>query len=189
MQYPNDKDLFIYVCAVVGRAMGSGKFEIADIEPLTGRAVTTYMTHLAEYAQKSSPAPSQSVQRPPGAPPTYAPPAPDPFRGQGGVVSGEAGGKPFAVWKDDRIGLGKKESPVNGKTWGEVTWAEAYRLCAAGNAQASKYLSWISETYDPGTDPKWAAKNNAMKLRAACVLQMAKKGQVPAEPEYDPFPS
>lgn len=179
----------MFVTGVVGRAMGSGQFKAADIEGLTSSALQAFEMHLWPALEKSSPAPAQSVQRPAGSPAPYAPPAPDPFRGQGGVVSGEAGGKPFAVWKDDRIGLGKKESPVNGKTWGEVTWAEAYRLCAAGNAQASKYLSWISETYDPGTDPKWAAKNNAMKLRAACVLQMAKKGQVPAEPEYDPFPS
>lgn len=187
----NGESLNIFVTRIVGRAMGSGKFDVADIEPLTQAALLAYNTHLAPLEGRPAPGASQSAPRPP-APPGFQFVRPvatealaeEPFRAP---ASGQADGKPYALWQHDKIGIGKKPSPINGKTWNEVTWAEAHRLAAAGNAQTTSYLSWIAEKLEvePG---KWEKLGNARKARAACVLAMAKAGQAaPQEAEETPF--
>lgn len=47
MSNDDPKDIFIFVTGVVGRAMGSGKYDVTDIDLLTKAALEAYRNNLA----------------------------------------------------------------------------------------------------------------------------------------------
>jgi len=47
MSNVDPKDVFIFVTGVVGRAMGSGKYDVSDIDLLTKAAIEAYRNNLA----------------------------------------------------------------------------------------------------------------------------------------------
>lgn len=177
--------LGIYVTGVVGRAMGSGAFKVEEIESLTSKAIEVYLKLLEPLRapRPTSPAPPAPSRHLPATSPPHPAYGQNPPRPQ--EVSLETS---FPTWEHERIGLGKKPSPL-GKPWGEVTWSEAHSLAASGNADTSRYLSWIAEKYEVKPD-RWAEANRKMKRRATSVLAMARNGSrpAPAEPmEETPF--
>ena len=170
------KDQFIFVCAVVGRAMGNpandksiealteeavrvfektwGKPEAKPIQPYSADSGWPSMANATPPPQTTKSSPSSSV--PPSQPPAA------------GKEPGPAEGKPFQLWGNDKLKLGKStESPL-GKPWSEVTWAEAHQLCTGGSAKAAGYLAFLRDLALKGD--KWDASNATIKARAAAVL-------------------
>ena len=149
------KDKTIFVTGVVGRAMGSGKFTGADIQALTDMAAQAFEN---TFGPVSAPEPQHQSAQPVQAQPQAA----------AGKEPGPAEGKPFQLWGNDKLKLGKStESPL-GKPWSEVTWAEAHQLCTGGSAKAAGYLAFLRDLALKGD--KWDASNATIKARAAAVL-------------------
>jgi len=159
----DEKDRLIFITGIVGRAMGSGKFGPDDIKDLAVAASTAFFETFGDTVVV--PILTKAYDGPPVK--TYAP------ENMGGDDEpAEVDGKPFRMWGGDKIRLGKKDSPIRGKAWGEITWGEAHQLLVRGTAgESSKtkgYLKFLSELETK--DQKYAKSDETMRQRARSVL-------------------
>jgi hypothetical protein len=160
---PTPQDMHIWMTGVVGRSMGSGQFKAEDIRALTLEAHQVFLEvfgdpFAADLAAKHAELSARAKEAPAPAAPNGAPTP---------IMPGEVDGKPFQLWRNDKIRLGKKIGP-GGKPWGEVTWAEAHRAVGGGSAQARGYLSFLANLEDK--DPQYARSNAIMRGRAQSIL-------------------
>lgn len=182
---PTWQDARIFVCAVTQYSMSSGKFEAQHIEELAQQSFQTFVnlfgmpndgTALADLSAAPAAKPGFQYVKPLAAAPT-APP-------QGGEP-GDAEGKPFRFWATDKIRLGKKASPIGGKAWGEVTWAEAHRSAAGGNKATLGYLDFLCGLEDK--DPQYAKGNATIRARAAAILAASASSAPIPDADQVPF--
>lgn len=151
----DQKDQFIFVTGIVGRAMGSGKFEADDILTLTERAHDAFVAVFGKT--EAAPVPAQPQQKAAFVPPQLP-----------SVVLPE--GKDFGIWKDDKAFYGKKEWDAWGKPWPDVTWAELLQHAKSGDEKAVKAIKHMAAS-DPGdSNGKWFESNCRKIGRAKAVL-------------------
>jgi len=177
---PTWTDLRIFVSGVTQYAMSSGKFEAQDINAIANEA---YQTFVGLFGQPDPEAP-QKAPPPVGKyiEPKYSAPA------SGVAAGGEPGpaeGKPFHLWANDKIRLGKDRQGPGGKTWGETTWAEAHQHALRGGKATLAYLGFLAGIKD--NDPKFAASNAAIRARAASVIAAAAAAQPSPAADDQPF--
>lgn len=189
MQY-DPKDLQIFVTGVVGRAMGSGKFDAAAIGTLTQAAVETFLSDIApKLAQAPRPAPSASQGPPRASQPPAAPQRP-PMTPQAAAGAVPPATEPFALWSHEAARFGRKDASWNGKPSRDVTWYEWYSGMVDGDEQAKRALDIMANSDPFKGDPKYVAGNVKQKSRAlavkALVAQAPPPPTVKAEAEWEP---
>lgn len=158
---PTLHDALIFCTGATGRALGSGKFAISDIQDLTAAAFAAFTTVFGEI--QTEPAPSAP------SPFTASEVAAVPFAANSTATSvGEADGKPYHVWMGDKIGFGKKTTKL-GKTQAELSWSEARTLALEGDKETKGFVEWIAtKTNDPQS--QYAKKNAVQQARARAIL-------------------
>ena len=191
----SSQDLHIYVTGVVGRAMGSGKFEATAILALTQEAHAAF---LAVFGEPEAPRAYQ-----PPASPTAQARGPQPIAGdfqaaaraaaQSGTLTPSADPATFNQWADKPCYIGGKDatkwSAPSGKLWRDVTWRELLDDAIGSSEKAIKLLKWAAGQ-SPGVDPKWR-QNDIQKIgNAKAVLTMAdqmRKASGGTPPDAMPF--
>jgi hypothetical protein len=190
---PTFQDLHIYVTGVVGRAMGSGKFEATSILSLSQEARAAFV---AVFGEPEAP----RAYQPPAAPTAQAR-GPQPIAGdfqaaaraaaQSGTLTPAADPSTFNQWADKPSYIGGKDgtkwSAPSGKLWRDTTWRELLDLAIGGDGKATKLLSWAS-SQAPGVDPKWR-QNDIQKIgNAKAVLLMAQQMRQASMPPSEETP-
>jgi hypothetical protein len=169
-------DMMIFVTGVVGRSMGSGKFEGDDIDMLTQRALDAFQTHLAPRLAQSPPLPRPS----PGA--SQGPQRASWKAGPAAVASGgdvPPETKSLSVWGGDKAYLFED----NERVWGD--WLGAAQ---DGDPAAREALEKAARA-KLGDDPKWH-KNNARRIARAkaCLALLDRTQSAPEGQPYDQAP-
>jgi hypothetical protein len=155
-------DKHIFVTGIVGRAMGSGKFDADEILRLTERANDAFDAVFGKIESASATSPNP-----------YTAPAPS------GVMPDPVLPETldFGQWKGDFCYYGKKEwlfEPLN-KPFPHVTWEELLTAGKTSDQRALKALHVIAND-TPSTNPQWAAGSRKKIARAKAVLLMVKNG-------------
>jgi len=159
--------------------MSSGKFGVDDIELIGQQAFQTFVNLFGvpdaepqRIAAQAAPARDNYAQQERAAiqaepPRTHAPSA-------NLKEPAAVDGKPFRVWQNDKLKLGKDKPGPAGKPWAETTWAEAHQsLGGRSPEKARKWLEFLSQIEDK--DPRWAASNATMRNRALSLLESASR--------------
>lgn len=161
MQY-DPKDLQIFVTGVVGRAMGSGKFDAAAIGTLTQAAVETFLSDIAPrlaQAPRPAPAASQGYQavRPMAGPQNAPTGNPD--------VPMET--KSFSMWGGDKCYL---------FDYKDALWTDLVTAAQNGDVTVKAALEKAAKA-GLGKDPKWHSANAKRIGRAKACLKIIADGQ------------
>ena len=161
--------------------MGSGKFTGSDIQALTDLAAQAFENTFGKV--EAAPAPQAPYRAAPGHIGSTA-------REVVQQASAPAFTKPFNMWGGDKAYLGKKEWEAFGKPMPEVTWGEWVSAASSGDDKAKSRLEYAAKA-DPGTDPKWKAKNLERIAKARACLNMIASGytepQMPSGDEPQQF--
>lgn len=174
MQY-DPKDLQIFVTGVVGRAMGSGKFDAAAIGTLTQAAVETFLHEIApKLAQAPRPAPSASQ----GLPGASQPPRPD-WQGGAAALGAPVGPEsaPFNMWGGEAARFGRKDAVWRGKPQRDVAWYEWVDAAIDGDQDARRALDIMAKSDPTKGDPKFLKSNVRQKSRALACQKLVAEGK------------
>jgi len=182
---PTPSDLHIFVTGIVGRAMGSGKFGVGEIEPLAKQAKEAFVAVFGpvEQGPAQQPSPQRAYQPAPsrvGAAEHIGATARD-VVSKAGVTSGgsipPASEASFHIWSGHKCYYGKRDWEAFGKPWPEVTWEELLEHASGSDekarTKANKALKVMADS-EP-QEGEWAQRSRAKIANAKCVLIMARK--------------
>lgn len=155
-------DMLIFVTGVVGRSMGSGKFGRDEIVLLAKEAESAFRDVFGE-PQPEATIPSQSSSAPAGEQEKLF-----------GVAVADALGKPFRLWKNDKLYFPKTASPF-GKPWAECSWAEVLQNGLAGSDSSEEMLKWLLSI--PVSDDQYKQHNLRRNARAEVILNALKSAK------------
>lgn len=195
---PSNSDVLIFVTGVVGRAMGSGKFGVGEIEPLAKNAKDAFV---AVFGPVEQPQPYQApAPRPQAAPParvgasqhiglTARDVASQAGMTKGGSIppTSEAS---FHLWGGRKAYYGSKKWEAWGKPWPEVTWEELLEHASSNDTKsqekANKALKVMADS-EP-QEGEWAERSRQKIANAKCVLLMARKlMEAPRQPTQEQY--
>lgn len=172
----DQQSFLMFITGVTGRAMGSGR-DPQDLDAVVAAAIAAWGAHI-EPRISEAPAPQPCSGGFPGRPAS---------RPAGGGYGGPK--KSFEIseatwdsWKEDKLRLGKKISPL-GKTYGDCTWAEVASFLRDDDPEAVGHVEWLCNKLDPN-DPKYGDSNRKHAAKARIALKLF--GKVPGNMEEDP---